>query len=441
MESVLECREEACELEPIAIAINLACDPTAAELVGEARGIRMLMKKAFMLHDPLIMKILRNLSEHKKLKPMFLDYLPDLVQAVISLDESASTQQSSTELLSECHNRNERMKASLLKPDPMDDFERESFLEEDFGEETDEGAGGGKKEDFALECLGLLANLTLEDLDFARVLSDLKLLHWLQSKLNLGLRHFEDDLLLEIIRLIGTACLDEKAALMIAKCGIGTTLISLLNSHQEDDEIVCQILGVFYRLSCHASTIKTLIQDTQTPAYLVDLMHDKNREIRRICDATLNLISEKDEIWARRIQAERFKWYNSQWLEMIEVTDQQSARTPLGIRDNDQDFCRAYYDSEEDSENLVMAATLLEDAAGWFPSAGNKPSIGGDKGAVDPSADYFGNLGIFYTGAAEDAGASSNAATQLLRHSQGDQPDNEPSFLRQASYFFRFATR
>ncbi|VDN11163.1 unnamed protein product [Dibothriocephalus latus] len=286
MESVLEYREEPCGLEPIAIVINLACDPTAAELVGEARGIRMLMKKAFTFHDPLILKILRNLSDHDNLKPLFLDYLPDLVQAVTSLEESSAAQKINAELLAERRNRKERM-----KPNPLDDFEHESFLDEDFGDETDERTGGGKKEDFALECLGLLANLTLEDLDFARVLSDLNLLNWLQSKLSLGLKHFEDDLLLEIIRLIGTTCLDEKAALMIANCGIVTDLISLLNSHQEDDEIVCQILGVFHRLSCHESTIKILIEDTQTPAYLVDLMHDKNKEIRRICDATLSLIS------------------------------------------------------------------------------------------------------------------------------------------------------
>ncbi|VDL93669.1 unnamed protein product [Schistocephalus solidus] len=409
MESVLECREEACGLEPVAIVINLACDPTAAELLGEARGIRMMMKKAFMFHDPLVMKILRNLSEHSKLKPLFLDYLPELVQAVISLDESSGTQQDKKDLLSECRNRKEPMKASLFKPGPMDDFEGDSFLDEDFGDETDEGAGSNKGEDFALECLGLLANLTLEDLDFALVLSDLNLLSWLQSKLNRGLRHFEDDLLLEMIRLIGTACLDEKAALMIANCGIGATLINLLN---------CKLLT--------AST-----SPVETPAYLVDLMHDKNKEIRRICDATLSLISEQDEMWARRIQAERFKWHNSQWLEMIEVTDQQSARTPLGLRESGQDFCRAYYDSEEDSENLVMAATLLEDAAGWFPSTGNKPSLGGDKGALDSPLDYFGNLGMFYPGTTEDAGGISNTATQILRHSQGDQPDNEPSILRQ----------
>ncbi|VDN12011.1 unnamed protein product [Dibothriocephalus latus] len=135
-------------------------------------------------------------------------------------------------------------------------------------------------------------------------------------------------------------------------------------------------------------------------------------------------------MWARRIQAERFKWYNSQWLEMIEVTDQHSARTPLGLRDSGQEFRHAYYDSEEeDSENLVMAATLLEDAAGWFPSTGNKPSLGGDKGALEPPLDYFGNLGIFYPGTEKDIGANSNTATQMLRHSQGDQPDIEPSFL------------
>lgn len=48
-------------------------------------------------------------------------------------------------------------------------------------------------------------------------------------------------------------------------------------------------------------------------------MHDKNAEIRRVCDLTLDIISEFDEVWAKRIQKEKFQWHNSQWLEMVQT--------------------------------------------------------------------------------------------------------------------------
>ncbi len=56
----------------------------------------------------------------------------------------------------------------------------------------------------------------------------------------------------------------------------------------------------------------------EAPAYLIDLMNDKNPEVRRVCGLTLDIISEYDDEWAKKIQIEKFRFHNSQWLEMIE---------------------------------------------------------------------------------------------------------------------------
>ena len=48
-------------------------------------------------------------------------------------------------------------------------------------------------------------------------------------------------------------------------------------------------------------------------------MHDKNSEIRRLCDATLDLVAEANPDWAKRIQSEKFRWHNSQWLEVSQI--------------------------------------------------------------------------------------------------------------------------
>lgn len=35
----------------------------------------------------------------------------------------------------------------------------------------------------------------------------------------------------------------------------------------------------------------SLIRSSEAPAYLIDLMHDKNTEIRKVCDNTLDIIA------------------------------------------------------------------------------------------------------------------------------------------------------
>ena len=40
----------------------------------------------------------------------------------------------------------------------------------------------------------------------------------------------------------------------------------------------------------HESTREVIIKQTQAPAYLIDLMHDKNAQIRQVCDNTLDII-------------------------------------------------------------------------------------------------------------------------------------------------------
>ena len=57
----------------------------------------------------------------------------------------------------------------------------------------------------------------------------------------------------------------------------------------------------------HESTTDVIIKQTQAPAYLIDLMHDKNAEIRRVCENTLDIIAEVDPDWTIKIQQEKFR--------------------------------------------------------------------------------------------------------------------------------------
>ena len=55
--------------------------------------------------------------------------------------------------------------------------------------------------------------------------------------------------------------------------------------------MVLQIVYVFYQMIFHQSTRDVIVKQTQAPAYLIDLMHDKNTEICKVCDNTLDIIS------------------------------------------------------------------------------------------------------------------------------------------------------
>ncbi|KAM9435104.1 kinesin-associated protein 3a [Clarias gariepinus] len=259
MKMLFDCGEEGMDPELISFCINLAANKRNAQLICEGNGLKMLMKRAFKLKDPLMMKMIRNISQHEgPSKNLFIDYVGDLA-AQIGQDED---------------------------------------------------------EEFMIECLGTLANLTIPDLDWELVLKEYNLVPFLKDHLKPG--SAEDDLVLEVVIMIGTVSMDDSCAAMLAKSGIIPALIELLNAQQEDDEFVCQIVYVFYQMVFHQATRDVIIKETQAPAYLIDLMHDKNAEICKVCDNTLDIIAEYDEEWGRKIQNEKFRWHNSQWLEMVE---------------------------------------------------------------------------------------------------------------------------
>uniref|UniRef100_A0A4W6D4T1 Kinesin-associated protein 3a n=1 Tax=Lates calcarifer TaxID=8187 RepID=A0A4W6D4T1_LATCA len=279
MKMVFDCGEEKMEAELISLCINLAANKSNAQVICEGNGLKMLMKRAVKMKDVLVMKMIRNLSQHNgPTKSLFLDHVGDLA-AQISEEEA---------------------------------------------------------EEFVIECLGTLANLTIADLDWALVLKEYNLVPFLKDRLKPG--SAEDDLILEVVIMIGTVSMDDSCAAMLAKSGIIPALIELLNAQQEDDEFVCQIVYVFYQMVFHKATRDVIIKDTQAPAYLIDLMHDNNAEIRKVCDNTLDIIAEYDEEWGKKIQTEKFRWYNGQWLEMVENRQMDEAGEPFLYGDDGESF-------------------------------------------------------------------------------------------------------
>lgn len=60
------------KLELIALGINLAINSKNAQLMIESNRLQGLIKKAFRTQDPLIMKMIRNISQHDLAKENFV---------------------------------------------------------------------------------------------------------------------------------------------------------------------------------------------------------------------------------------------------------------------------------------------------------------------------------------------------------------------------------
>ncbi|XP_077076786.1 kinesin-associated protein 3a isoform X5 [Siphateles boraxobius] len=302
MKMLFDCGEDRIDAELISFCINLAANKRNAQIMCEGNGLKMLMKRALKLKDPLMMKMIRNISQHDgPSKNLFIDYVGDLA-AQIGLKE---------------------------------------------------------EEEFVIECLGTLSNLTIPDLDWELVLKEYNLVPYLKDHLKPG--SAEDDLILEVVIMIGTVSMDDSCAVMLAKSGIIPALIELLNAQQEDDEFVCQIVYVFYQMVFHQATRDVIIKETQAPAYLIDLMHDKNAEIRKVCDNTLDIIAEYDVEWGKKIQSEKFRWHNSQWLEMVENRQMDEAE-PFMYGDDGEAFLQ--------NGDILERPDLFYSADGIIPADG-----------------------------------------------------------------------
>lgn len=166
---IVECSEELIEPETIALGINLACSPRNAQFMVKGPGLKLLMRRAFKTHDSLLLKMIRNISQHQgPIKKLFLPFLSEL--------------------------------GKLIKE--------------------------SEDEEVCVEALGILGNLCLPEVDFERVVSQLELLPFIVGKLKDP--SIQDDLLLEVINVCGTFSLDEKCAQLLVQEGLPDVFVSIL---------------------------------------------------------------------------------------------------------------------------------------------------------------------------------------------------------------------
>uniref|UniRef100_A0A0R3RIP0 Kinesin-associated protein 3 n=1 Tax=Elaeophora elaphi TaxID=1147741 RepID=A0A0R3RIP0_9BILA len=225
----------------------------------------------------------------------------------------------------------------------------------------------GKKEFdlFALECLGVVNQLT--SVDWASLAEQVSLIPWIEDNLKGQIMtQSHTDQLLQVVILCGTMARQLNAARLIVP--LTDQLVELLTAQQEDDEMVIQVVYVFYAIITHEELSESIMGGSaHVGAYLIDLMHDKNVPIRAVCDRALSIIAERSEEWARKMDVERFRWHNLKWLEM--VTDNNNVASSDSVISGSPDIYSEVFGAED---ILVMVAIVIA----WSDSNVRQACIG-----------------------------------------------------------------
>lgn len=82
----------------------------------------------------------------------------------------------------------------------------------------------------------------------------------------------EDDIVLEVIILIGTLATDPKVAPLVSESDVIKGLCDTIIAKQNDDEIILQTFYTFYKLMLHESTRRVLLENTDVVPYMIDMM-------------------------------------------------------------------------------------------------------------------------------------------------------------------------
>jgi len=262
--------------ELIALAVNLTQNTRNAELLCENQGLDKLIRKALQTFDDLLFKVIRNISQNSNsVKRRFVPYVPELVE--------------------------------LLKADVTSNV--------------------------LVEVLGTLGNLSIPEVDFEALVTEHGLIEFLAAAIRPDV--VEDDILLEVVVFLGTLC-TAKTAPLITQTALVPALLELITERKHDDEFVLQIAFTFQKLLMFPETRNVLINQTDAVSYLVDLLFDPNKEVRRTAGKAIDTVMDFDEEWAVRIRDLKFQRYNAQWLKTLGIAGGVSRDARMGASGDSQ---------------------------------------------------------------------------------------------------------
>ncbi|GAB4815647.1 hypothetical protein N2152v2_002693 [Parachlorella kessleri] len=245
--------------ELAALVINLTQNSRVAEELARGGRIEQLLQRGLQGRDPLLWKVLRNISQHDSIavKVKFAGSMPAIVK-----------------LLVECE----------TTPDMF------------------------------LEVLGCLANLDIPGYDYEALLTTTHLHEVLGRHATAAAT--PDDVLLEVVMATGVLCTDATAALLV-EAGLVDALYGMMLQRMEDEEFVLQTAATSHALLSAAASRAALLGHPEVVARFTELLQHANREVVRAADRALDAISDLSEEWEASIRRLKFEQHNREWLNMV----------------------------------------------------------------------------------------------------------------------------
>eukprot|EP00297_Palpitomonas_bilix_P002593 CAMPEP_0113875954 /NCGR_PEP_ID=MMETSP0780_2-20120614/5217_1 /TAXON_ID=652834 /ORGANISM="Palpitomonas bilix" /LENGTH=782 /DNA_ID=CAMNT_0000861977 /DNA_START=147 /DNA_END=2495 /DNA_ORIENTATION=+ /assembly_acc=CAM_ASM_000599 len=262
-DNVLQSTQRRVPLELVALAINLTDMERSALSMAQEHRLPRFLQRAMHTGDPLLMKVVRNMSQHHQLTEQLTEFVYDLAQMCTQVDNP--------ELL--------------------------------------------------VECLGVLGNCVDERISWAKIAEDLDMVSFLHKHLVPGFS--EDDIVLEIIVILGTLCLDADVGEVLGNERLMGAFVEIVMEKQDDADILLQSIYTLLRLLMIERTrdIVLVSYGEKVVPFLVSHFFHRDPKIRDYADKALDFVMEYDETWAEQIREKKFQVHNEAWLNAVEADE------------------------------------------------------------------------------------------------------------------------
>ena len=129
--------------------------------------------------------------------------------------------------------------------------------------------------------------------------------------------------MLEFVMLMSAICRTNEIANLIAESSLIQILQDLLGAKQEDDEMVQQILNTFFKFLFFKPTRELVLHKTQMVQIVLELLTDKNPNIKGLVNAILDYVQLHDQMWKNEIKMRRFQVHNQEYLDICNEQERQ----------------------------------------------------------------------------------------------------------------------
>mmetsp|Transcript_29766 Transcript_29766/g.49787 ORF Transcript_29766/g.49787 Transcript_29766/m.49787 type:complete len:947 (-) Transcript_29766:278-3118(-) len=346
--------------ELAALMVNISYNSRNVELMINNKGLNLLMDRLADKRDPLLLKLIRNISQWT-------------------------------------FNQQEELEAPEMQYkyrglwSPHIKVLMEIVMEED-------------GHDLLVEVFGCLANMTIYDLpassNWSKLLREYNLLNLFCKMLVPGMA--QNDLLLEIVMLISTIASDMQACSLIASSTLIGLLYQLWEEKCDDTELLLQLIHCFYKLFLHDASREEAMYSTRIVVDIIECLNHRSGAVQRKAALMCELVLEFDRNQegdignlGMKILQKKFESFNKQWVTAMSEEyggGYQSEGTYLGgggggggqqhyhhqEQQQQQQYGQPYYDDEhmmQQQHSLQHNYSMETTAAGVIHSDFN--STGG----------------------------------------------------------------